>query len=306
LENRQVISKSENQQITESKAPSFKVWLLLILLASIWGTSFILVKKSLVVYSSLQVGSIRILAAFLFFTPVLIYKRKEYKLEKAIYFALSGFLGVFFPAYIFAIAGKEMPSAISGALNSLTPLFTLIVGSLFFARKIKSLQIYGIILGFIGSLFLIFTNVTEHLTFNSYGFLILLATVMYGFNLNIVKNNLNEVPAIIVTSGLLAIIGPIAGIILFSTNFIEVTQKSTSILPLFYAVSLGVFSTGLATVLFNKVLQITSPVFASSVTYLIPIFAFIWGILDAETITMQHFTGMGIILVGVYLVNKSS
>lgn len=291
---------------TPQKAPSFAIWLLLLLLAAIWGTSFILVKKSLVNYSSIQVGSLRIFSAFLFFFPVLIAKRKEYLANKWPYFAITGFLGVFFPAYIFSIAGAHMPSAISGALNSLTPLFTLIVGGIFFSRKIKNLQIYGIILGFVGSLFLIFTNITEHLSFNSYGFLIILASLMYGFNLNIVKNTLNEVPAIIVTSGLLAVIGPIAGIILFSTNFVEVTKNSTSLLPLFYAVSLGVLSTGLATVLFNKILQMTSPVFASSVTYLIPIFAFMWGILDGESITFQHYLGMGIVLLGVYLVNKSN
>jgi drug/metabolite transporter (DMT)-like permease len=301
----QLNSETITPPITQ-KAPSFTVWLLLLLLAAIWGTSFILVKKSLVNYSSIQVGSLRIFSAFLFFLPVLIAKRKEYLAKKWLYFALTGFLGVFFPAYIFSIAGAHMPSAISGALNSLTPLFTLIVGAIFFSRKIKNLQIYGIILGFIGSLFLIFTNLSEHITFNAYGFLILLATVMYGFNLNIVKTTLNEVPAMIVTSGLLAVIGPIAGIILFNGDFVEVTRNSTSLLPLFYAVSLGVLSTGMATVLFNKILQMTSPVFASSVTYLIPIFAFIWGILDGETITIQHFLGMGIILIGVYLVNKSN
>lgn len=302
----QLVSNTIPSPTISQKAPSITVWLLLLLLAAIWGTSFILVKKSLATYSSIQVGSLRIFSAFLFFIPVLIAKRKEYLPNKWPFFALTGFLGVFFPAYIFSIAGAHMPSAISGALNSLTPLFTLIVGAIFFARKIKNLQIYGIILGFIGSLFLIFTNITEHISFNSYGFLILLAAVMYGFNLNIVKKTLNEVPAIIVTSGLLAVIGPIAGIILFSTDFLAVTKNAPSILPLFYAVSLGVLSTGLATVLFNKILQITSPVFASSVTYLIPIFAFIWGILDGETITFQHFLGMGIILIGVYLVNKSN
>jgi drug/metabolite transporter (DMT)-like permease len=297
---------SINQQINNQKAPSLTTWLLLLLLAATWGTSFILMKKSLVVYSPLQVGAIRIFAAFLFFVPVLINKRKEFPKEKWIYFALSGLLGVFFPAFIFTVAGRHLPSAISGALNSLTPLFTLIVGTLFFARKIKNLQLWGILLGLIGSLFLIFTNISESISFNAYGFLILGATIMYGFNLNIVKNNLNEVPALIVTTGLLTVIGPLAGIMLFSTDFLQISTKSIAILPLVYAIFLGVVSTGLATVLFNRILQISSPIFVSSVTYLIPIFAFIWGILDGESITIQHFTGMAIILFGVYLVNKSN
>jgi drug/metabolite transporter (DMT)-like permease len=295
----------ENQSKNNQKPPTLTVWILLLLLAAIWGTSFILMKKSLVVYSSLQVGTIRIFSAFLFFIPVLIAKRREFPKNKWKYMALSGFLGVFFPAFIFTIAGKHLPSAISGALNSLTPLFTLIVGSLFFANKIKPLQFWGILLGLFGTSFLIFSNITEHITFNSYGFLILFATIMYGFNLNIVKENLNTVPALVVTTGLLTSIGPIAGIMLFSTDFLELSSQAGSFWPLFYAIALGVVSTGLATVLFNKILQISSPVFASSVTYLIPIFAFLWGILDNEAITIQHFIGMGIILIGVFLVNKS-
>jgi drug/metabolite transporter (DMT)-like permease len=297
------IEKSEHS-FTNQKAPTLTVWFLLILLSSLWGTSFILIKKSLVVYSSLQVGSLRILSAFLFFLPVLIYKIKQFPKEKWLYFALSGYLSVFFPAFIFTVAGKHLPSAISGALNSLTPLFTLIIGVLFFLQKAKKLQIWGLLLGLIGSFLLIFINISEKISFNAYGFLVLGATVMYGLNLNLVKKYLNDVPALIVTAGMLASIGPVAGIILFSTDFIEVTKNATSNLPLIYAIGLGIVSTGLATVLFNKILQISSPVFASSVTYLIPIFAFIWGILDGETITIQHFVGMAIILLGVFLVNK--
>ncbi|MES2796866.1 MAG: DMT family transporter [Bacteroidota bacterium] len=286
------------------KTSALTVWLLLILLAAIWGTSFILMKKSLVVYSSLQVGSIRILSAFLFFIPILIAKRKQIPNDKWLYFGLTGLLGVFFPAFIFTIAGKHLPSALSGALNSLTPLCTLIVGALFFTQKIKALQIWGILIGLIGSSLLIFSNISQPLTFNAFGLLILVATVMYGFNLNIVKKNLNEVPALIVTTGLLTVIGPLAAILLFSTDFWQISSQSESFWPLFYAVCLGVISTGLATVLFNHILQISSPVLASSVTYLIPIFAFMWGILDSETLLIQHFLGMAIILVGVFLVNK--
>jgi drug/metabolite transporter (DMT)-like permease len=302
--NNQKLESSKNTTFANQKTPTLTIWLLLLLLAAIWGTSFILMKKSLEVYSSLQVGSIRIVSAFLVFIPVLILKRNEFRKDKWLYFALSGFLGVFFPAFVFTVAGKHLPSAISGALNSLTPLCTLIIGAIFYFQTIKKIQIWGIILGLVGSSLLIFINITEQLSFNSYGFLILGATVMYGFNLNIVKKYLNDVPAIVVTTGLLTAIGPLAGIILFSTDFIEVTKTKDSFWPLAYAIGLGVVSTGLATVLFNKILQISSPVFASSVTYLIPIFAFIWGILDGEAITAQHFLGMGIILFGVFLVNK--
>lgn len=292
-------------QESSATKPSINAWLTLIFLAAIWGTSFILMKKSLVLYSSVQVGALRIVAAFLFFLPILINNLKAYPKASWFYLALSGFLGVFFPAFLFTFAGKHLPSAISGALNSLTPLCTLIIGALFFNSTVKRLQIFGIVLGIIGSLFLIFSGNIEHLSFNIWGLLVLAATVMYGFNLNIVKKHLNGIPSLLVTAGLLSVIGPIAVFMLLSTDFVSVTVNNSSLLPLTYAIILGIVGTGLATVLFNKLLQQSTAVFASQVTYLIPIFAFLWGVIDGETIGIQHLVGMAIILVGVYLVNKA-
>ncbi len=262
-------------------------------------------KKSLLVYSSIQVACIRIVAAFLFFVPIIARQWKNIAAEKWRYLALSGFLGVFFPAFLFTIAGKHMPSAISGALNALTPLFTLIIGALFFGRNIKSLQIVGIVLGITGSMFLIFSGKIEQLSINAYAFLVMMATIMYGFNLNIVKKYLNDMPALLVTAGLVSVIGPIAALILLTTDFWQASQQAGAGIALVYALILGIVGTAMATILFNRLLQLTHPVFASSVTYLIPIFAFLWGFADGESIGVQHLLGMAIILIGVYLVNKS-
>ena len=286
------------------QSPSLTAWLLLALLAIIWGSSFILMKKSLVVFSPDQVGSMRIFAAFLFFLPVLIPQFKKIPKGKWLYFFATGMLGSLLPAFLFSVAGKNLDSGISGALNSTTPLFTLIVGGLFFQQTIQRRQIWGIIIGFCGSLILIFANKSGGFSVNGYAFLVIAATVMYGFNLNIVKKYLNGVPSLIITACMLATTGPIAAAILFSGDFLQRAATPNAILPLSYAIILGVVGTGIATVLFNKVLQMTTPVFSSSVTYLIPIVAVMWGILDGETISIKHFLGMGIILFGVYLVNS--
>jgi drug/metabolite transporter (DMT)-like permease len=295
---------SSESPINPVQSPSLSAWLLLALLATIWGSSFILMKKSLVVFSPDQVGSMRIFAAFLFFLPVLLSQFKKIPKDKWLYFFLSGMLGSMLPALLFSVAGKHLDSGISGALNSTTPLFTLIVGALFFEQVIRKRQIWGIFLGFCGSLILIFANKSGGISVNGYAFLVILATVMYGFNLNIIKKYLNNVPALIVTACVLASTGPIATAILFSGDFMEKAQTPEALIPLTFSIILGVVGTGIATVLFNRVLQMTTAVFSSSVTYLIPIVAVIWGILDGETISIWQILGMVIILFGVYLVNS--
>lgn len=284
---------------------NLKAWLGLLFLAAIWGTSFILIKKSLVYYSGLEVASIRIASAFLVFLPYTLAKFKDFPKDKLKYMLLSGLLGVFFPAYCFTFAGGKIDSAISGALNSLTPIFTIIIGMLFFAQKVRKLQFIGIGLCFFGSMFLVFTkNKGTAMQFNVYSLLVFAATIMYGFNLHITKKYLNNVPSFIITAGLLSCVGIPALAILFSGNFVQKTIAAPSFMPLFYAIFLGVFSTGLATVLFNKVLTATNVVFASSVTYLIPIFAFLWGFFDQEAIQLGQYFGLAVILIGVYFVNK--
>ena len=295
--NQPVISKLQN--------PAF-AWGLMALLATIWGSSFILVKKSLSVFDASQVGSLRIVAAFCFFLPFFLINIKKIPFQKFHLFLIVGCLGNLFPAYLFSLAGSKLDSGVSGALNSTTPLFTLIIGGLFFGSIITKRQIFGIILGFIGALLLILAG-AKGLQFNNYAFYVIVATVLYGINLNITKKyitGLNLSPFLI-TSFIFMTIGPVALVVLFSGDFIDKVQLPEARMPLFYSILLGVLGSAVAMVLFNKLIQATSAILASSVTYLIPIVAILWGILDGEAIQIQHFIGMGIILVGVYLVNKS-
>lgn len=292
------------EQPSKTASSNLANWILLGVLALIWGSSFILVKKSLVLFDVLQVGSLRIFSAFLFFVPVFIYRFSKIPREKWGYFLLSGLLGNLFPALLFSYAGKHMDSAVSGALNSLTPLFTLLIGATVFGSIITRRQTLGIILGFMGSLFLIFVGAKNSVSLNGYAVFVVLATIMYGINLNVIKKNLGGYDPIMITTCIFMTIGPIAAMILFSGDFVEKVRNANDLMPLVYGSLLGVMGSAIAMMLFNKLIQKTSAVLASSVTYLIPIVAILWGLLDSEAILFQHYLGMSIILIGVYLVNK--
>jgi drug/metabolite transporter (DMT)-like permease len=298
-----------NQPVTSKLQSPIFAWGLMALLALIWGSSFILVKKSLDIFDASQVGSLRIVAAFCFFLPFFLSNLKKIPLNKAHLFLLVGCLGNLFPAYLFSLAGSKLDSGVSGALNSTTPLFTLIVGGLFFGNKITSQQAFGIILGFVGALLLVVAgskgSIVEN--FNGYAFYVIAATVLYGFNLNITKKHLTglDLSPFLITAFIFMTIGPVAIVVLFTGDFLDKVTLPEAQMPLIFSMLLGILGSAVAMVLFNKLIQVTSAVLASSVTYLIPIVAILWGILDGETIQIQHFVGMGIILVGVYLVNKS-
>lgn len=282
------------------------VWGLLALLALIWGSSFILVKKSLVVFAPAEVGSLRIFAAFCFFLPFFLINLKKIPFNKFQYFLLAGLLGNLLPAYLFSWAGSKLDSGVSGALNSTTPLFTLIVGAIFFRNKITQRQSIGIVLGFVGALLLILAG-SSGFHVNAYAFLVITATVLYGINLNLTKKFLTGlgIDSFLITTCIFMTIGPIAGTVLFSGDFLPKLQQDGAIQAMVFAMLLGVLGSAIAMVLFNRLIQMTSAVLASSVTYLIPIVAILWGVLDGEAILFQHYLGMSVILIGVYLVNKS-
>jgi drug/metabolite transporter (DMT)-like permease len=280
-------------------------WLLLILLAVMWGSSFIIIKRALPFFTPVQIGSLRIFAAGLVFLPVILSKYRVYPKDKTQWFVWSGLLGYLLPAYLFSYAQTHISSSLSGTLNSATPLFVLIVGALFFQKKILKWQVVGLVLGFIGSLMLILSSGKgEGLSFgNPWALLVIAAAVMYGFNVNIVGKHLTSLNAIVISTWTLFFVGIVAGIVLFSTDFIS-RINSESLYPLMLIIVLGAVNSGLAAAVFNYVMQISSPVFASSVTYLIPVVATFNGFFDGEAISMLHYLGMAVILVGVYLINK--
>lgn len=284
-------------------------WLLLSLLAIMWGSSFLIIKKSLDAFTPIQIATVRIMSAGFVFLPWLISSRKQYPVQKTKYFIWSALLGYFLPAFLFAYAGSKINSSLSGTLNSATPLFVLIVGAIFFQQVIKRWQVAGLILGFVGSVILVLSSsktgfsLNIATTLNPYALLVIAASLMYGFNVNIVGKYLSSMNPILLSAWTLVSVAILSGIILFSTDFVSRINAET-LNPLLLLVLLGTINSGLAGIIFNYVLQISSPVFASSVTYLIPVVATLIGFIDGESISFLHYFGMTIILVGVYLINK--
>lgn len=280
-------------------------WVYLITLALIWGSSFILIKKGLVGLTSLQLGSLRIIFAAIFllligFKSLAKIPRVQWK-----YIALTATLGTFFPAYLFAIAQTQIDSTVSSILNSLTPLNTLIFGILAFGLSFRRAQIFGVIIGLIGTFLLIVNGALHHPEQNYYyAILVLIASFCYAMNVNLIKKYLSDLsPLSISTGNFLVLFFPALLVLVFSGFFEVIAVESVQHSVLFVLV-LGVLGTGIANIIFFKTIQISSPVFATSVTYLIPVVAFGWGLLDNEMLTPVQFLGAFIILFGVYLSAK--
>lgn len=298
------------EPVVASRKRPLLAWLLLGCLALVWGSSFILIKRSLELFPTEQVAAGRLVFALLFFSPFLIRQSRQPDVQVAVrhrWVALlaSAVVGFVIPAFLFAEAGAHLNSSLAGALNSLSPLFTLILGGLFFGQPLKVRQAAGILLGLAGSLLLVFFSATGSFQINGYALLVVLATLCYGLNTNLIGRYLRHLPALVSTAWLFAFAGPIALLTLIPTDFLSRVVSGGNGWSLGALVTLGVFGSGLMSVFFNRVMQLASPLFAASVTYLIPIVALLWGFLDGETIYLVQFAGMGICLLGIWLVNKA-
>jgi drug/metabolite transporter (DMT)-like permease len=293
--------------LTTEKNPtiSLKAWLLLIFLSIVWGTSFIFVKKIVHNFTAVELGAGRIFIAGLALSPWAILKFREFPKAKAGYLLLSGLLGYLIPAIIFGVTGSKIDSSLAGALNATTPLFVLLTGVLFFSKKIASNHIIGITVGFVGSLILILSGSTNILNFdNPYTLLIMAATIMYGLNANILGSKLNTVSPIIISAYSLLFAGFLAFLLLLNTDFFSKILMPENRNYLYYFLFLGVMNSGIAAFLYNYTLQISSPLFASSVTYIIPVVATLVGIFDGEKVGVFLYVGMVITLIGVYILNR--
>ena len=284
-------------------------WIILIALAITWGSSFILMKRGMDVYSSEEVAALRIFIAFLFLSPLIFKHVKKPLLKHWKAFVGMGVLGNFIPAFLFTKAETGISSSLTGMLNSLTPLFTLLLGVLLFKSKTKWINVVGILIGFVGAIGLLLVGKSEDMNNNLlFGLYVVLATICYALSVNIIKKDLNEVNSIAATVWSMMFIGPFAGIYLF--GFTDFTTKLSShpmaYSSLGYIVILAVFGTALSVMIFNVLIRNTNALFASSVTYLIPIVALMWGVLDGENVELLHFVWITIILLGVYLVNKKA
>jgi len=285
----------------------FWAWFILIFLSLVWGTSFILIKKGLAVFSADELGALRITIACLSLSPFALKNLKKIPATKWKFLVGSGFLGNLFPAFLFAYAETRLASGLAGVLNSLTALFTLIIGALFFQQKISGLRVLGVLIGIAGTAVLLFGGSSAGKEGDAfYGIYVVLATIMYGISLNLIKYPLQGIPALTMASLALLTVGPVAFVYLGTTSFFyKMAHVPGAYEALFYIAFLAIFSTAVGLILYNKLIHMTNTLFASSSTYLMPIVALMWGVLDGEKIYLLHYVGMLIILAGVLLVNRS-
>jgi len=284
-----------------------KKWLYLFILSLIWGTSYILIKKGLVGLTPLQLGAFRIVFTTIFL--FLIGFKKLFKISKQQWgwVALSALLGTFLPVFLFAYAETQIDSSIASILNSLVPLFTIVLGFLLFKIAFTRNQIIGVVLGLLGAGMLIFqgAEVNPEQNYLFAGFVVL-AALCYAGNANILKAKLQEVSSLAIAVGYFSVMLIPAVIVLYFSGGTQLNIEDPAIKSsLIYVLILAFFGTALAKILFNKLVQISSAVFSTSVTYLIPIVGIFWGLLDGERFTLIHLVGAGVILTGVYLVNAN-
>ena len=284
-------------------------WLFLIVLSVVWGSSFILIKKGLIGLTAYQLGSLRII--FTAFFLLIIGFKSLRKINKVHYkpIVASAFLGTFFPVYFFALAETEIDSAIASILNSLTPLNTLIFGYFFFKSIFNKQQLIGVVVGFLGTLLLIISGADLNPNQNyMFSIFVILASVCYAFNVNIIKLHLQKLNATSITTGSFVVITIPALIVLICTGFFnkETLQSPVVHQSILYIIVLSVVGTGIAKICFNRLVQLSTPIFSSSVTYVIPIVALIWGFLDGEKMNLLQLVAAVIILIGVFLANRKA
>ena len=282
---------------------------MLVFLALVWGSSFLLIKKGLIQFNPIEVASLRVFFAAVFLLPIAM--KRIGRLPKIEYIKVTylGLVGNFIPALLFAIAQTQITSSLSGILNALSPLFTLLIARLFFKHRIVLAQTVGLIIGFVGSLGLSFINKDGNLgAMNFYVLFVVGATFCYALNGNFIKHKFDKYTALTLTSVSFFFIGLIALVIIIYIGLPgkiigHIGEYSESLIAI---VLLALLGTSIALLIYNKLIMMTSPIFASSVTYLVPIVAVFFGLLDNEHLTWWHIGGMIMIIIGVYITNRAS
>jgi drug/metabolite transporter (DMT)-like permease len=283
-------------------------WFYLIILSIIWGSSYILIKKGLQGFTAIQLWSVRVLIAGLLLVIIGLPSIRTIGKTQWKWVLLSGLVGSFIPMFLFAWAETEIDSSIVSVLNSLVPLFTLFVGYALFRISFSPNQLLGVLVGLLGAGLLIFLGATVNPDQNYWFSLgVVLASFCYALNANIIKSKLQSVsPMGIAVGNFLFLIPLAAGITMYSGALSQpVRQGPYFWSSLGYIVLLCVFGTAIAKVMFNRLIQISTPVFSVSVTYLIPVVGVLWGLLDGERFTVGQLASAALILLGVYLVNRS-
>lgn len=276
-------------------------WYLLALLSLIWGSSFILMKRGLEGLSPFQMGALRIIFCAVFLLIIGFKSLKNIPLGQWKFIALTSLFGTFMPVFLFSYAQTQINSSISAILNSLTPLNTLLIGATVFGLQFQRRQLFGVLIGLVGCTLLIYNGAINNPNQNYYyALFVVAASVCYASNVNLIKKYLSDLSPLSISTGNFVVMLLPALVILFFSGFADVATLPETHKAMMYVAILAVLGTGVANIVFFRLIQMSSPIFASSVTYLIPVVAFGWGILDNESLTATQGLGAAIILIGVY------
>ena len=275
-------------------------WIILGVLSLIWGTSYILMKKGLESFSPFQIGSLRIIITFLCLLPVAVKNLHKLNKSNIVSILIIGFFGSAIPAFLFPLAQTRISSSLAGMLNSLSPVFTLVLGILLYNRKVIKTQIAGVFLGMLGAVGLLYSG---SFTFNLSGLYVVLATLLYGFSANEVSK-VKGINGLQITSLAFFVVSPVAVCYLAFSDFSSAMETENWIRNLGYIAVLSIIGSATALALFYLLIRDTSPVFASIVTYFIPIVATLWGLADNEKLTSSMLISIIFIFAGVYIINR--
>ena len=297
---------NKKQGITKNEKTPAQAWLVLTGLALAWGSSYILIKKGLVAFNPTQLASLRIGITTVVFLPFLLWHLNNVDWSKWKQLLIVGFAGSLFPAFLFATAQTKISSSLSGILSSLTPLFTLLLGVLIFNVKSTVSKVFGVTLGLVGAILLLVVDQgIDDLKGMAYGLLVVGACFCYAYSSNVVKASLQDMPTLIISAASYIMVGTPAIFYLFTTDSLHVMETNPEAWSsLGFIGILAISSTVLGSLFFFKLIKDTNVIFASTVSYLIPLVAIIWGFFDGESTTLLHFIGMAIILTGVYMARK--
>ena len=277
-------------------------WLILIFLSLIWGSSFILIKKALIGLSPMHVAALRILVSFLAFSPFILSRLKFVKRHHWWPVIGVGVFGNMIPAFLYAIAQTRVLSATAGILNSLTPVFTLIVGVVIFRSRMKGHQIAGTVLGFLGASML-FANGFAISNLNRYTLLIVLATICYAISASLVQHRLSELRPLVIGATSFIFIGAFAIVYLIID---PIPDAGAALNAIGFVVLLSLSSTFFATIIFYRLVQMSDALFASSVSYIVPVVALMWGLVDGETLGWRHIVALVLVVAGVFLIRQKT
>lgn len=290
-----------------------KAWLILIILSLVWGSSFILIKKAMEpiagihVFEPFQVGGLRILIAGLVLLPIALKNLKYLNRENTVYLFFVGLTGNFLPSFLFPLAETKIQSSLAGLLNMGTSIFIIIIAWLFFKDKINRTQMLGFCFSVVGLSLILVKQVDNHANDFYYAFYVLLATLFYAISLSIIKYRLQHLKAKQITAlAFFLMLGPALVLSNQSGAFQAISSDPISMQALGYLTILSIIGTALAVLLFNHLVAISSPLFTSSVTYLMPVVALFLGVLDGEVFNPINILWIAVIFVGVYFMSKKS